>query len=108
MSEWISVKDRSPDKTGYIMVVKGDYLPFIGLYYADTGRLVAYDESYSLRFLTHWMPLPEPPKIKKSCPECGGNGELLDRSWLGPSDDGLYTCPTCQGTGEIDDDNRSD
>lgn len=62
MSEWISVKDRLPEKSGYHLV-----------YYAFTERsepLIckryfheeAPDVFVHRKEMTHWMPLPEPPK----------------------------------------------
>jgi hypothetical protein len=82
MSEWISVEDRLPD--AYTDVIffgssksEGEPGVYFG-YRGDTGNylsggsrmrwydkgsredeLYGYDE---LTFVTHWMPLPEPPK----------------------------------------------
>lgn len=63
---WISVKDRMPDKNG-------QYLCWFGKNTIDKGAAIAtYLEMWkafgSLESLetypnvTHWMPLPEPPK----------------------------------------------
>ena len=58
MSEWISVKNRLPQEEQYV------------LYYCVNYNKVDKTQYYYERFLaesvgthiTHWMPLPEPPK----------------------------------------------
>lgn len=60
--EWISVKDRPPNAGEWIIVyptrsVIGDVAE---AYYIGDG--VFTDEYYNFRGITHWMPLPEPPK----------------------------------------------
>lgn len=65
MSEWISVKDRLPNKEGiYICVL--DLTPMVGFKYR-TIETVRYSgrwlyDSKEINYVTHWMPLPEPPK----------------------------------------------
>lgn len=60
-SEWISVEDRLPEKNVRVLVyIKSSrsYTRF------DTDRL---DDRGFVRWfndVTHWMPLPEPPKMK--------------------------------------------
>jgi len=69
MSEWISVEDRLPD-TG---IGEKDYSSINVIAY--NGRLVLscvfsegqtaeYWNAFSADEVTHWMPLPEPPKDK--------------------------------------------
>lgn len=66
--EWISVKDRLPDKNG-------DFLAYVPnekdntkervetLYYMDINNWFKGDYySRKVYGVTHWMPLPEPPK----------------------------------------------
>lgn len=68
--EWVSVKDRLPE-------AKGHYLAIGKLNYAHGGTnesndgdarrnmVIAYFDSTGLfnhPDITHWMPLPEPPK----------------------------------------------
>ena len=81
VNEWISVKDRLPDKDGHYLVHKdlwGDrYVATV--WFAKDGRKVSrydfenrwknvwydYDSEYGnviLDNVTHWMPLPQPPK----------------------------------------------
>lgn len=55
--EWISVKDRLP-KNGKYLVLSGfttDYEVGITTSYYENGE-------WGIGSLTHWMPLPEPPK----------------------------------------------
>jgi hypothetical protein len=73
MSEWISVKDRLPDKKKHKEVLTFEYLkhiksgrkiPFIWI---EETKCIHKDESgvYSDaggENITHWMPLPEKPK----------------------------------------------
>ncbi|BDF66571.1 hypothetical protein CE91St43_05430 [Oscillospiraceae bacterium] len=73
MGKWISVKDRLPE----IPKDKADegYVQMQVLVWCDKGRECAWyqqdDKSFfdrpgwfgeELRSVTHWMPLPEPPK----------------------------------------------
>ena len=65
VQEWISVKDRLPEESGYYLV------------FTDIGRIAllayskkyqafnAHDDSYLEEYVipvTHWMPMPEQPK----------------------------------------------
>lgn len=70
MSEWISVKDRLPederDVLAYYGFDKGNGV--LGMRFIGVLSYFAYDtnphwqhEHTGLR-VTHWMPLPEPPK----------------------------------------------
>ena len=56
--EWISVEERLPPKNEMVLIFCGgarelDWICSTGLW---------YDHDYTL--VTHWMPLPEPPKMK--------------------------------------------
>ena len=58
--EWISVEDRLPERPGKYLVytVKGA---------TKLGEFCSYlvdDEPQFDWYVTHWMPLPEPPKMK--------------------------------------------
>jgi hypothetical protein len=80
MSEWISVKERLPEEKGKYLVYNGGFA--VGVGYMKVawfthrydgveehllGRTMWYDYDseygdYEIRSVTHWMPLPEPPK----------------------------------------------
>ena len=57
VQEWISVKDRLPEKPMKCLVYtkRGEY----GGY-----EITYYNEGFYLHYanITHWMPLPQPPK----------------------------------------------
>lgn len=74
MSEWISVKDRLPDNSEYNWVlasVQEDngyrWIPKVmeyresknDWYSEETGWLSNHNGAF---IVTHWMPLPKPPK----------------------------------------------
>ena len=63
-SEWISVEERLPDTTEKILVYcsNGEILP--AKYIRVQGLEFWFEETYSCHNITHWMPLPEPPKMK--------------------------------------------
>ena len=55
MSEWISVEDRLPEDSGCYLVA-GELIELeIDNYCIDYG----WNDSFEV---THWQPLPEPPK----------------------------------------------
>ena len=77
MSEWISVKDRLPDKTGRYLVLKNRIAPdclggnrtdiVILRFFVDKGfRMPTHIPDWINEEIneevTHWMPLPEPPE----------------------------------------------
>ena len=69
MSEWISVDDRLPEKSGHYMVVhQTTSIRKNKSSSVDTDR---YDENENtweffksgiMQEVTHWMPLPKPPR----------------------------------------------
>ena len=65
MSEWIRVKDRLPqvtgkylcavkDKRGNLWTIASDWSLEMKSWFGDYGEIK--------NIVTHWMPLPEPPK----------------------------------------------
>ena len=64
MSEWISVKDRLPEFGEKVLItdVSGDVLVY-SLEQTCSGECWWEDEYWNwYNDVTHWMPLPEPPK----------------------------------------------
>ncbi len=57
--DWISVKDRLPEEEVYILLYD-DYCKEIITGELCNGNFCSYD--YIMPRVTHWMPLPEPPK----------------------------------------------
>lgn len=76
--EWISVEERLPENTDAVLVLIRDDEPSVGvLHYVDGLWRQDKYSSVGEFFITHWMPLPEPPKPKvptfrdvflRSCP----------------------------------------
>ena len=61
VNEWISVKDRLPEEWNRVLV----YIPHIDVMtFAKLrgGSWYATWDSMKLDHVSHWMPLPEPPK----------------------------------------------
>lgn len=61
MAEWISVKDGLPEETRYVLAWKAETEAFaFAMYFAEIG--VWTDPGENVIGVSHWMPLPEPPK----------------------------------------------
>lgn len=61
-SEWISVDERLPKEGVRVLVwLKGDGIKYTSI---DTDRLSLKKWVRWGKLVTHWMPLPEPPKMK--------------------------------------------
>lgn len=67
MNEWISVKERLPEAGGKYLTISPTGIYSVLNYSVRYRAFNAYDEQpksslkYSIN-VTHWMPLPEPPK----------------------------------------------
>lgn len=59
LTEWISTKDRLPDDYKKVLFITNDGKYYIGFvsYEGWHGGLISMISN-----VTHWMPLPEPPK----------------------------------------------
>ena len=69
VQEWISVKDRLPEPETDVIAFAGDYIDILSYRYDRRGNLafMYMDDSgwWHERIrpsVTHWMPLPQPPK----------------------------------------------
>lgn len=58
--QWISVKDRLPKRASFVIGFKDNSL-VLGLYY-NADMEFKYGKENQTKQVTHWMPLPEPPK----------------------------------------------
>lgn len=58
MNEWISVKDRLPEKNQLILI----YAPDADQLKIRIGLFDREINTYHNLGITHWQPLPEPPK----------------------------------------------
>ena len=56
-SEWISVEERLPEIGQSVLVYSSKYYPVV-----ECRDLVTYMRMGNYSGVTHWMPLPEPPK----------------------------------------------
>lgn len=79
MKKWIDIKDELPTQCEDVLTfsvipdeeIYEDYSPIYVGFYENGTFYSTYDyyESYnyiSLGYVTHWMPLPEPPKESDS------------------------------------------
>lgn len=68
---WISTNDRLPENEQYVMLWTKTGVMKYAQYLNDEPHRpwITYDEDGSIRawdnVVTHWMPLPEPPKEEK-------------------------------------------
>ena len=65
VQEWISVKDRLPEAGGYVVCIAKSnpfsrFMPMVARI-EKNGWVNPITEGY-ISEVTHWMPLPEPPK----------------------------------------------
>ena len=68
MSEWISVKDALPPPNADRVLVALDWYGRRVCGERDTDRIGIHGEWVRWgRSVTHWMPLPEPPKEGDKC-----------------------------------------
>lgn len=71
--EWISVKDRLPEDfgqyLGYIKAYGKEWIEEVSFnnfnWIVIHYQLYTNDFAYMYCNITHWMPLPDPPKIKR-------------------------------------------
>jgi len=63
--EWISVKDQLPKSPKFVIAYKKNGL-VLGLYFG-ADKEFRYGEISQTNQVTHWMPLPSPPKTEEQC-----------------------------------------
>ena len=68
MNKWISIKNKLPDNEEIFLVYRGEAKDpeiELGLWNKNKKKFEYYDSEcygYKIDDVTHWMPLPEPPK----------------------------------------------
>ena len=64
VQEWISVDDRLPEKGEEVLVfdTRENWTGFAWLRPDETWTALGFDFPFDLGEVTHWMPLPQPPK----------------------------------------------
>lgn len=60
--KWISVEDRLPDESGSYLVCTRRSYAFTAHFYLNTNEWKSHFAGSAGKHITHWMPLPEPPK----------------------------------------------
>lgn len=64
VQEWIPVTERLPEKGQEVLVfdTRENWTGFAWLRPDETWTALGFDFPFDLGEVTHWMPLPEPPK----------------------------------------------
>ena len=64
VQEWISVTERLPEKGEEVLVfdTRENWTGFAWLRPDETWTALGFDFPFDLGEVTHWMPLPQPPK----------------------------------------------
>ena len=64
VQEWISVKDRLPEDGVRVLAAHDDGVVRIGICRGYFPAVVSknHTKTFGIAEVTHWMPLPEPPK----------------------------------------------
>ena len=64
VQEWISVTERLPEKGEEVLVfnTRENWIGFAWLRPDETWTALGFDFPFDLGEVTHWMPLPQPPK----------------------------------------------
>ena len=63
MSEWVSIEDRLPKRQENVLVAsKHDFVCIASLTNNHRNNKFYDGDGLAINSITHWMPLPEPPK----------------------------------------------
>ena len=60
---WIKVEDSLPFVSGYILVVNGDGLPWVAMYYSDVKTISTDEDCIDIDCVTHWQPIIHPSNV---------------------------------------------
>lgn len=109
LNNWVSVKEQMPEPGSVVLVYIIECKGIDMVFYRG-----AKFQTFAGLTVSHWMPLPQPPKSESEskkeknsaeiddgveiCPDCEGGGEVAGDYF---SDDNSMTCPRCHGKGEI-------
>lgn len=63
--KWISVEERLPEIGRTVICCAKGYIPLIGTGWYDANLNMWHLDFVNNRPVTHWMPLPAPPKEKR-------------------------------------------
>ncbi len=100
MSEWIDVKKELPEKLSYCLVY--NIISKLGTgeiawcFYNSANKWCGENEYYE--DVSHWMPLPKPPKEKNKMSDgivCVNCDEWFDVYYDNKPDNKLRYCPLC-------------
>lgn len=61
VNQWISVKDRLPDEGASVLICTNEGIRSVSARYGNRF-FITIVEAFTVDTVTHWMPLPEPPK----------------------------------------------
>lgn len=64
--EWISVKNRLPKDGEFVLTYKNGIVD-VQMYEKNRNGWIQGNWFWSMATVTHWMPLPEPPKEDALC-----------------------------------------
>lgn len=62
---WISVKDELPSDEDWVLATSGTEIEIVGISVSNDGEIIWIRQSDfypSSNLISHWQPLPEPPK----------------------------------------------
>ena len=63
MSEWISVESRLPEDNMKVLIyLRTNHTSWVDTSYFSESYWMDEDEESIDYYISHWMPLPEPPK----------------------------------------------
>jgi hypothetical protein len=66
--DWVSVKDELPEHDAVVLVTDGEHVTIAEWYIGSGWSLAREDKAIGIvpGTLTHWMPLPPPPKTPQT------------------------------------------